>query len=282
MAKIELDKYYTPKEDSKYCIEKTFEILKGEEITEIIEPSAGAGSFSNQIENCIAYDIKPECENIIEQDFLTLDLNYKKGRMFIGNPPFGLRSNLARKFLIKCAKLGDYISFILPISFANKYSNFFDTEKYSFNLIFTEDLQTMFKFVDKRLKFSLCIYKRVNNEELFRIPKYDLDGCKIKVSDGRTKIDVLNFDFGICAWGDGIGKECFSIDDYALTYWFKVKKEYLNIVRELLLKPKYLLDIAREKCSSTPRISLFEVRKLIYENIPELRKKDKWNNWSCL
>jgi hypothetical protein len=273
MAKIELDKYYTPPEISKYCIEKTFEILKGEEISEIIEPSAGDGSFSNQIENCIAYDIKPEGENIIEQDFLTLDLSYKKGRMFIGNPPFGLSSNLARKFLIKCAKLGDYISFILPRSFANKYNNYFNTEKYSFNLILTEDLQTMFKFVDKRLKFSLCIYKRVNNEELFRIPKYDLDGCKIKISDTRTKLDTSNYDFGICAWGDGIGNECFSIADYSFTYWFKVKKEYLNIVRELLLKPKYLLDIAREKCSSTPKISLFEVRKLIYENIPELRKK---------
>ena len=117
MAKIKLDKYYTPLEISKYCIEKTFEILKGEEISEIIEPSAGAGSFSNQIENCIAYDIKHEGENIIEQDFLTLDLSYKKGRMFIGNPPFGPGSNLARKFLIKCAKLGDYISFILPLSF---------------------------------------------------------------------------------------------------------------------------------------------------------------------
>ena len=69
MAKIDLDKYYTLPEISKYCIEKTFEILKGEEISEIIEPSAGAGSFSNQIENCIAYDIKPEGENIIEQDF---------------------------------------------------------------------------------------------------------------------------------------------------------------------------------------------------------------------
>lgn len=30
MAKIELDKYYTLPEISKYCIEKTFEILKGE------------------------------------------------------------------------------------------------------------------------------------------------------------------------------------------------------------------------------------------------------------
>lgn len=33
--KIDLDKHYTPKEISKYCIEKTFEILKGEWVSEV-------------------------------------------------------------------------------------------------------------------------------------------------------------------------------------------------------------------------------------------------------
>ena len=177
MAKIKLDKYYTTQEISKYCIEKTFEILKGEEISEIIEPSAGVGSFSNQIENCIAYDIKPEGENIIEQDFLTLDLSYKKGRMFIGNPPFGPGSNLARKFLIKCAKLGDYISFILPLSFGKKDEVYFKPCRYSFNLIYSEVLDSEYSGI--KVKTCLCIFKRVKQEEIYKPNLYELDGIEI-------------------------------------------------------------------------------------------------------
>ena len=67
MSKIEHDKYYTSTTLAKYCIDKTFEIIGKENIAEIIEPSAGNGSFSNQLE-CIAYDLFPEHKNIIKQD----------------------------------------------------------------------------------------------------------------------------------------------------------------------------------------------------------------------
>ena len=86
MAKIELDKYYTPTDLAKYCIDKTFEVIGEENITDIIEPSAGNGSFSNLLE-CVAYDIEPEHESIIKQDYLELKLEYRKGRLVIGNPP---------------------------------------------------------------------------------------------------------------------------------------------------------------------------------------------------
>lgn len=93
MAKIPLDKYYTSKETALYCINKTKEIIGVENITEWLEPSAGNGSFSLQLDNCLAFDILPEDESIIQQDFLTLDLGYKKGRCIISNPPFGKRNN---------------------------------------------------------------------------------------------------------------------------------------------------------------------------------------------
>ena len=88
MAKIENDKYYTPVSLAKECIDKTFKIIGEENISDIIEPSAGNGSFSNQLFFCTAYDIEPESNNIIKQDFLKLDLPYKKGRLIIGNPPY--------------------------------------------------------------------------------------------------------------------------------------------------------------------------------------------------
>ena len=45
MSKIELDKYYTPDDLAKYCVEKTKEIIGEENITEYLEPSAGSGVF---------------------------------------------------------------------------------------------------------------------------------------------------------------------------------------------------------------------------------------------
>lgn len=271
MAKIELDKYYTLPEISKYCIEKTFEILKGEEISEIIEPSAGTGSFSNQIENCIAYDIKPEGENIIEQDFLTLDLSYKKGRMFIGNPPFGRGSNLAKKFLIKCAKLGDYISFILPLSFGKKDEVYFKPCRYSFNLIYSEVLDS--KYSGIKVKTCLCIFKRVKQEEIYKPNSYELDG--IEIFEWRNTFNFEECDFGICKWGYSICKECFKIDDYAQTVWFKLEnKSLVEKVKNLMTDREFILSILKTHNISVPLLSKIGIRKIIYENIPELRKKD--------
>ena len=116
VAKIELDKYYTSDELAKYCVKKTKEIIGEENISEWLEPSAGGGSFLNHLPiNTLAYDIAPEDNRITKQDYLTLDLEYKKGRCIIGNPPFGNRNNLIKKFYNKSIKIGDYVAFILPI-----------------------------------------------------------------------------------------------------------------------------------------------------------------------
>lgn len=45
MAKIQNDKYYTPSDLAEYCVHKTEEIIGKENITEYLEPSAGAGVF---------------------------------------------------------------------------------------------------------------------------------------------------------------------------------------------------------------------------------------------
>jgi len=155
--KIEYDKYYTPIDLSKKLIEKTFEIIGKENITEIIEPSAGSGSFSDQIDNCIAYDIKPEGNNIIEQDFLKLQLEYKPGRLFIGNPPFGQKAVLFKKFINKCKNEGDYISFISNSSFHNY--NRFD----GLILIYSEYLGSI-KYGEINVDTSFVIYRKDINK----------------------------------------------------------------------------------------------------------------------
>ena len=109
------DKFYTKSDISKLCID----VLNLSDFDLIIEPSAGNGSFSKQINNCIAYDLVPEDESIIQQDFFELDITQfnDKKVLTIGNPPFGVQNNLAIAFFNKAAKYSDTIAFILPKSF---------------------------------------------------------------------------------------------------------------------------------------------------------------------
>ena len=116
MARIYLDKYFTKKEIAEKCLALIPEFKSYETI---IEPSAGNGAFSNQILNCIAYDIDPECDGVIRQDFLLIDNIEGNKKIFIGNPPFGERALLAKKFIQHAIVLGaETIAFILPDTFS--------------------------------------------------------------------------------------------------------------------------------------------------------------------
>lgn len=85
----------------------------------MIEPSAGAGSFSKQIPGCIALDIHPETDGVIKTDFLKWkpeNIDREK-TLVIGNPPFGKQCSLALKFIKHAATFANTIAFILPKSF---------------------------------------------------------------------------------------------------------------------------------------------------------------------
>lgn len=155
MSKIKNDKYYTPKELAKYIVDKTKEVIGEENITEYVEPSAGVGVFLDFLDKpYLAYDILPEDDRIVKQDYLTLDLQYKKGRCVIGNPPFGDRNNnLTKKFLEHSVNKCDYISFILPI---RQYKN--DVMFYEFDLIYSEDLGEQF-YTDRKCVVVLIFTK---------------------------------------------------------------------------------------------------------------------------
>jgi hypothetical protein len=113
--KHSLDKFYTKPEIALDCIKR----LDISSYDTIIEPSAGSGAFSNQINGCIAYDLEPEADNIIKQDWFdyTQTRNPEKRTLVIGNPPFGQQNSLAVKFINHSAVFADTIAFILPLSF---------------------------------------------------------------------------------------------------------------------------------------------------------------------
>jgi len=106
-----IDKYYTSSNAVKKCMELIMQNIqiKGEDLC--IEPSAGNGSFIENIKLIFNYykfyDLEPEHSEIIKQDYLTLDYSKLiKGEKIhiVGNPPFGRQSSLAIKFIKKSAE----------------------------------------------------------------------------------------------------------------------------------------------------------------------------------
>ena len=216
MAKIELDKYYTPFYIAERCYKKVIEIIGKEYITDIIEPSAGAGVFLDLDNRIKGYDIKPEREDIIEQDYLKLDISYKEGRLILGNPPYGRCLNLALKFFKKSVEIGDYIAFILPVSQLNNTNVF-----YEFDLIYSEDLGEQ-DYSGVKLHCCFNIYKRpllgLNKKS-----KSKLEDISIYRQD-KKDYATIDFDVRMCYWGSGTaGKILYNKDEkYAGEYKIKI------------------------------------------------------------
>ena len=265
MAKIKLDKYYTSPELAKYCIEKTKEIIGSENITEYIEPSAGAGVFLDYLDKpYLAYDIEPEDDRIIKQDYLTVDLEYKKGRCIIGNPPFGTRNTLSVRFYKKSIQVSDYISFILPISQLNN-----NQQMYEFDLLHSEDLGKKL-YSEKEIHCCLNIYRR-NINGLNKKPQYKLKDITIKEFRSK-KASIENneqFDIRICFWGCSIGNECEYKGQYSHEMGININNaKYKDKVLKLLRTTDWKLIYNHV---ATPALYQWQIYKYLKEQIPELQ-----------
>ena len=256
--KIKSDKYYTDPIIAKHCIDKTFEVIGRDNITDIVEPSAGNGSFSHQVA-CTAIDIEPEGIGILQQDFLTWDIQYKKGRLIIGNPPFGERNNLARKFYLKAAHIGDYIAFILPIS---QYNNTQSLNK--FGLVYSEDLGIA-DYSGRKLHCCLNVYKR-GEKPYKKLKLTDID----IIRKDRKGYDTTPFDIRMCCWGNGsAGKILKDGEKYAAEYKIKINNEALrNRIIDFFNKVNWFEN---KPMISMMRISQQEIFNKLKEAIPEIK-----------
>jgi len=172
-----IDKYYTDLSYVTKCIEYVKKILDIQKNDIIIEPSAGNGSFINDIKtltnNYEFYDIEPEHPEVVKQDYLLLDTSHfldkynNKYIHIIGNPPFGRQASLAIKFIKKSCEFAASISFILPKSFKkDSMKSKFDD---NFHLIFEEDVPINSFLVNGILHDVPCVFqiwKRENNVRL--------------------------------------------------------------------------------------------------------------------
>ena len=261
MSKIQNDKYYTSTKLSKYCIDKTFELIGEENITDIVEPSAGDGSFSNQLK-CTSYDIEPEGSNIIQQDFLKLELHYKKGRLIIGNPPYGPKMHLVVKFFKKSVELGDYISFILPISQLDNNASLFE-----FDLIYSEDLG-MQHFTDRKINCCLNIYKR--GETLHKKPSFKMNDITIVRDAKKDYNSIEDYDIRMVYWGSGCAGKILGKDDkrYAGEYKIKIHNEKIkDRIIEVLSNINWKNEL---KTIAMLKIKMYHIYNVLKREIPEI------------
>lgn len=180
-----IDKYYTKNDIVNICIDKIKENININNDDLIIEPSAGNGAFIASIKsltsNYVFYDLEPDNDDIIKQDYLLYNnVNNKYNKIhIIGNPPFGRQSSLAIKFIKHSSKFCNSISFILPKSF--KKDSLKNKIQLNFHLIYEMDLPDNSFLVDG-IEYNVpCIF------QIWEKKLYD----RIIIS----KIEPLNFIF---------------------------------------------------------------------------------------
>ena len=160
-----IDKYYTKDIVVELCLNIVTKYIQINPDELIIEPSAGNGSFITGIKSITSnfkfYDLEPDNDEIIKQDYLLYDYDiiketYSKMHI-IGNPPFGRQSSLAIKFIKKSCEFCDSVSFILPKSF--KKDSLKKTFPLNFHLIFEIDLPDNSFLVDGVEHNVPCIFQ---------------------------------------------------------------------------------------------------------------------------
>ena len=248
MTSKELDKYYTKSDNSKSCFQKFIDIVGPDFF--FVEPSAGNGSFLDVISgtNKIGFDIKPERSDIIGIDFLKKSIKkyLPEGKKiaFIGNPPFGKKSELAIQFINKCLSYSKVVGFILPIQF-RKYSAQSKIRKNA-KLIFDMDLEhDMFLIDGKETKVSCC-FQIWSTDKTFKqnlrvdapvVSHPDFEMFQCNGTSNTKKYFDYDWDFAIVRQGFNDYKKVFykkeDCDMKKQWIFFKAKNE---IIRNRLLQ----------------------------------------------
>jgi hypothetical protein len=121
--KCALDKFYT----KDYIAINLIRFINLNKYDLIIEPSAGGGSFSRNIDSdkLLAFDLLPESKEIIKKDWFDYKIpEDNKNVLIIGNPPFGTRNDLSKAFIQHGVSFKNVttIAFVLPNVF-KKHTN---------------------------------------------------------------------------------------------------------------------------------------------------------------
>jgi|688.fasta_scaffold232776_2 hypothetical protein len=255
------DQFFTKKESVHQCLNIFYNKLNelGVNIDEyiFIEPSAGDGSFLNELpENKrIGIDIEPRVEGVIESNFLKWIPENNLKYVTIGNPPFGLRGNLAIRFINHASKFSDFVAFILPQSFESGGKGNCKDRVVGMNLIHSEKIESSFYYPDgKEVNVNVVFQIWAKNFKILS----DKKSCKqyiqiYSVSDGGTPSSTRNKNM----W--------YKCDYYLPTTCFKEHMKLYNNFNDLPQKRGYGIVILKD-----------------YDKISKIFENIDWKNESFL
>lgn len=210
------NEFFTKKKIAKYCFESFVKFLKLHKISfkdyVFIEPSCGDCSFYDLMpkDKRIGIDLEYKNDEILCQNFLSfapqnLKQNSKDSQKYIvlGNPPFGLRGNLALRFINHSSSFADFVAFILPPLFESDGKGSPKKRVQNYTLALSEKLPLNSfiypnsKEVEVATLFQIWVHNNLLENKMIHIKIPKPKTCKefIKVyslSDGGTSSSTRN------------------------------------------------------------------------------------------
>lgn len=217
------NEFFTKKEVAKYCYDCFVKLLEIHKIDlaqyTFIEPSCGDLSFYELMPKGqrIGIDLEYKNDEILCENFLGFAPNVgesnsesseSKKYIVLGNPPFGLRGNLALRFINHSSDFGngsyaDFVAFILPPLFDSDGKGSPKKRVKDFTLVHSEKLPLDSfvypngKSVEVATLFQIWAHKRLIENKTLNIapsaPKTCKDYIKIySLSDGGTSSSTRN------------------------------------------------------------------------------------------
>jgi len=256
-----LDQYYTDED----LADRLSDYIKNQDwfksIDRIIEPSAGTGSFSRNFEYCLAYDLDPKIDGIIQGDFLKQPLDYVDNTLTIGNPPFGKNGRLAMLFIKRCCEISDYVAFILPSSFSK--DSFKNRVPLTHTLIYEEFIDEDSFFLADRSEYSVkCVF------QVWKRGPKRVKATTLKRCDDFYFSTIEESDFAIrrVGWNAGrISKDVESVSP-ASHYFIKVESKNVDSVIEKLDAIEW--TIVSDLTVGPRSIGMSEIIKLYLDDVP--------------
>lgn len=203
------NEFFTKKEVAKYCYDKFIKFLEIHKIDlrryTFIEPSCGDLSFYDLMpKNArIGIDLEYKNKEILCQNFLSFNPQNKGKFIVLGNPPFGLRGNLALRFINHASAFADFIAFILPPLFDSDGKGSPKKRIKDYDLVYSEKLPLNSfcypngKEVEVATLFQIWTHKKLIENKTLNISIATKKTCKeyIKIyslSDGGTPSSTRN------------------------------------------------------------------------------------------
>ena len=160
------NEFFTKPEMAKHCFDVLLDFLKSHKIPicqyTFIESSCGNLSFYDLMpkKRRIGIDLEYKNETILCQNFLSFTPKNTKDSKYliVGNPPFGLRGNLALRFMNHAGAFADFIAFILPPLFDSDGKGSPKKRVRDFTLALSENYPSIALSIlmAKKLKWQLC------------------------------------------------------------------------------------------------------------------------------